>query len=243
MSLQPITYTTRTIQHAVLNEVLLLVGLAALLWVKWARGQLDFYIHPRYATLVLVSAIILLLMAGVRLRHVFAAHPTRNPGWTYLLVALPLVFGTLVPVQPLGANTLIARGLEPSNAVHVSNWQPSLASDSSEWDLLQWAVALSFYGPELDDRPVDVIGFVFQDARAGADHFYVARYVITCCAADGVSVGMPVAWPGGETLPLDDWVRVRGTLTTTVVAGVEQATIVATAVEPVAAPPSPYLYP
>lgn len=236
--------SSRPINYAALNEVLLLGGTALLLWFKWARGQLDFYIHPRYIPLILVSALILVLMAGVRLRGVFATRATGGSGWLYLLLALPLLLGTVVPAQPLGAGTLAGRGVEPATTVNVSSWQPALDEDSTNWNLLQWAVMLSTYGEaDVRGKPVDLIGFVFHDEKLGADHFYVARYVITCCAADGVSVGMPVIWPGGTALPADDWVRVRGSLGSTTVVGGARPAIVATTVEPVTQPQNPYLYP
>lgn len=244
MALPTASQTVRPINYAALNEVLLLGGTAALLWIKWSRGQLGFYIHPRYTTLILVSAVILLLMAGVRLRGIFAERRSGAPGWVYVLLALPLLVGTLVPAQPLGAGTLAERGLEPASLAPVSNRQTLPEGDSSSWNLLDWAVALSTQGElELNGKSVDVIGFVFQDDRLGLNHFYVARYVITCCAADGMSVGLPVVWEGGEALPIDTWVRVQGDIGSTATAGVDQPAIIATAVEPTAQPQNPYLFP
>lgn len=243
MAHQPVTQAARPINYRALNEVLLLGGIAALFLIKWLRGQLDFYIHPRYTALIVVSAVILLLMAGVRLRGIFAERAAGPVGWVYVFLALPLLLGTLVPAQPLGANTLASRGGEPSSAINLVNRQTIATGDSSGWNLLEWSVTLSTSDGELEGKPVDVVGFVFQDDVLGANHFYVARYVVTCCAADGVSVGMPVLWEGGEALSADSWVRVRGTLSSTLVAGVEQPAIAATSVEPVSQPKNPYLYP
>lgn len=233
----------RPLNYTALTEVLLLGGIGALILAKWLRGYLNFYIHPRYDALMIVSALVLLLMAGARLRAVFAATPARGPGWIYVLLALPLAFGALVPARPLGADTLAARGVDVTAAAPATSRQPDLNSDTTRWDLLQWATALSVAGAELEGRPVDVVGFVFPDPAPGADSFYVVRYVITCCAADGAGVGLPVVWEGGGALPADSWVRVTGSIGSRPVADSAQPAIVATAVEPVPQPNNPYLYP
>lgn len=232
----------RPVNYTALTEVLLLGGMAALLLIKWLRGNLDFYIHPRYTALMLVSAVVLLLMAGARLRAVYSDRPAATPGWIYLLLAIPLLFGTLVPARPLGASTLASRGLDVGIGAPATSWQPDLAADTSEWNLLQWSTALSF-SAELQGRPVEVVGFVFPDQRLGSDAFYVVRYVITCCAADGAGVGLPVVWAGGAGLPADQWVRVSGSLGSIETPDGAQPAIIATAVSPVGEPDEPYLYP
>jgi putative membrane protein len=225
----------------VLTEVSLLGGTAALLLIKWLRGQLSFYIHPRYTALMLVAAALLLLMAAVRLRGVFSS-PGSRLSWVHLLLATPLLFGALVPARPLGADTLAGRGVE-LNTVGTSGRAASLGGDTTGWNLLDWSTALTVRGPELEGSPADVVGFVFQDEELGPDAFYVVRYVVTCCAADGAGVGLPVEWAGGAALPENSWVRVRGTIASATLAGAEQPVLRAEAVDPVGQPESPYLYP
>lgn len=225
-----------------LTEALLLGGTAALLLVKWLRGQIPFYIHPRYTLLVVVAGAILLLMAAVRARAVFEERTDARPGWAYLLLATPLLLGTLVPARPLGADTLASRGVE-LNTVATSGRAAQLASDTATWNLLDWGTALSIRGDELVGEPADVVGFVFQGDDLGPDAFFAVRYVVTCCAADGAGVGLPVVWAGGGALPENSWVRVTGTIDRATLGGVEQPVLRASAVEPVPQPESPYLYP
>lgn len=232
----------RPINYAALVEVLLLSGTAALLLVMWEHGTLAYYIHPRYTLLVLLAALVLVMMGGVRLRDLFAQPANRRLSGWHLLLALPLLLGVLVPAQPLGADTLAGRGLD-LRAAPLLVPQP-VAGDPAQWNLLQWALALPVQGEALQGEAVDVVGFVFADARLGRDAFYVARYVITCCAADGSAAALPVRWPGGDALPVDRWVRVQGTLATiTMGDGLTMPAIAATSVEPVDQPASPYLFP
>jgi len=53
---------------------------------------------------------------------------------------------------------------------------------------------------------------------------------------------VPVSWPAGVDLPVNGWVRVRGTFGHTTIGGQETPVILATTVEPVAQPAEPYLY-
>jgi putative membrane protein len=234
---------SRPLNTVALTEVLLLGGTATLLLAKWLRGQLSFYIHPRYVALMVVAAALLLLMAAVRSRAIFSA-PAGRPGWAYLLLATPLLLGTLVPARPLGADTLAGRGAELNSVGAPSpSRQAGLGDDTSSWNLLDWSTGLTVRGTELEGSPADVVGFVFHDEELGPDAFYVVRYVVTCCAADGAGVGLPVQWPGGATLAENSWVQVRGTIASASLGGVEQPTLRADAVEPVAQPENPYLYP
>lgn len=232
----------RPLNYLALTEALLLGGTATLFLAKWLRGQLSYYIHPRYSMLVVVAGVVLLLMAAVRLRAAFSAEGAGRPGWAYLLLATPLLLGVLVPARPLGADTLAGRGSE-LNAVADTGRAAQLARDSSTWNLLDWGTALSVRGDELVGQPADVVGFVFHDEGLGPDAFYAVRYVVTCCAADGAGVGLPVVWAGGAALPENGWVRVRGTIDRATLDGVEQPVLRAEAVEPVPQPESPYLYP
>jgi uncharacterized repeat protein (TIGR03943 family) len=242
MAISSPSRNTRKVDYLIFTQILLLGGTAALLLSKWMRGQLDFYIHPRYTALTILSAIVLLLMASVRLRGIFSDKPSSEPGWGMLLLGMPLLLGTLVPAQPLGASTLEDRGLG-TPAIAASNWQPSTNTDTTSWNLLEWSFAVMTKGDELIGEPADVLGFVYTTEQLGPDMFYASRYVITCCAADGSAVGMPVIWKGGSELPNDSWVRVRGNIESTTISGVTQFAIVATQVELTAEPDIPYLFP
>ncbi len=119
--------TARPIDYRALTEVALPGGTATLLLVKGLRGQLDYYIHPRYTLLAVASALVLLLMAGARLHAVFSERPTRGPGWVALLLALPLLLGTLVQFQAtcsgISATSTVSRCAAPNLQSQICNLQ------------------------------------------------------------------------------------------------------------------------
>jgi uncharacterized repeat protein (TIGR03943 family) len=228
------------LQWPALIETVLLGSAAAMLLSKTARGALVFYIHPRYTWLVVVAALILGLLALARARAIFAANVEPGSGQpsSYLVVALAVLLGTLVPARPLGANTVSASMLGARSGAVAQLPQ----GDSRSWDLLQWSIARSVEGTTLAGKPVDVVGFVFHEPGAAADRFVVARYVLTCCTADGSATGMPVIWQGGTELPADTWVRVSGTIGSVTRNGTPEPAIIAEQVELVPQPKMPYLY-
>ncbi len=231
---------TRRPNMAALIETLLLGGLGVMLLLKADRGVLVYYIHPRYAPLVIAGALVLLLLAAVRARAIATTgEPIRGRWPGYLLLLLPLLIGLFVPARPLGADALPADTTVTSGA---GQGGIPLDGDTADWTLLQWGTALAVGGRDIQGAPVDVIGFVYQHPQRAFPGFTVARYAIVCCIADVKGIGVPVAWPAGVDLPMNSWVRVRGTFGRTTIGGQETPAILATTVESVAQPAEPYLY-
>jgi uncharacterized repeat protein (TIGR03943 family) len=240
-------HNTPQLNWPALLDTTLFGAIGVMLLAKTSRGVLTYYIHPRYTALVVACGIILLAIGALRSRAIWSERPERlggRAGW-YLLLAVPLLLGVVVPAQPLDSTLLAVRGsdLSAPRTANASAWQPPVKGDSTQWNLLDWTTTLSLKPEEATGKAVDVVGFVFHDERLNSDAFYVARYVVTCCAADGNGVGLPVVWQSGGGLPEDSWVRVRGTLGETTIAGQQEPAILASAVEPVEQPRNPYLYP
>jgi uncharacterized repeat protein (TIGR03943 family) len=159
------------------------------------------------------------------------------------LVALPVILGTLVPSRPLGADA--AQG--NFNLSVASTYAGSaLPSNTADWNILDWIQA--FYSDDdsvrLDGREANVIGFVVRDENFPPGYFMVARFFVSCCVADGTSVGLPVVWEGTGSLREDTWVRVRGNIEVGEFLGDTLPILYATTVDhTVGQPDRPYLYP
>jgi hypothetical protein len=65
------TRTTATDSRTTLIEGCLLVGIAAMLLRKAWDGQLQWYIHPRYTTLIVVTAIMMVYCPLVAVESCF----------------------------------------------------------------------------------------------------------------------------------------------------------------------------
>jgi uncharacterized repeat protein (TIGR03943 family) len=225
----------------ILSEIGLLVGLAAVLLARWQRDQLSFYIHPRYAWLVVSAAVVLALLALVRLPQLLRQSDEPVSGGPLLMLAVPLLLATLVPPQPLNGATLLARG-DQLNRIAATD-RRDLSEDTRSWDLLAWGYALSLDAEQLAGSPADVVGFTVPDESNLPDTALLARYVVTCCAADGSAVGLLLAAPGVDTLPADSWVRAVGTIELREIDGIRQPVLVAAELTPIEQPAVPYLFP
>ncbi len=98
-------------------------------------------------------------------------------------------------------------------------------------------------GDFADGRSADLTGFVMASPDS-PDMFYVARYVITCCAVDAQPAGVPVYSPGWQdTAKEGAWVHVSGTFSpNTVSASTAAYTLTPAVLEPIDQPSDPYDY-
>ncbi len=242
-------------------QMVLLIGLGAMLVVKVLTGHVLLYVNGVYTRLILAAGIAFIVLgyiAGLRwlgrvgdeaARHDDDghAHATgRIEALGYALLAVPLLLGLLVPAHPLGAAAVASRS-SGTGAVSVRSGAQAisaLGADTTRWTLLDWTLAIN-QTPDvqtLTGKPVALSGFVAPgDGGLGTGFLTVARFVIVCCVADGNAVTLPVKW---ETpLSRDTWVQVAGTFAIGTVSGKPTPYIAATSVQPIPQPGQPYLYP
>ncbi|MCS7062286.1 MAG: TIGR03943 family protein [Anaerolineae bacterium] len=238
----------------ILLRAALLAGLALTLYSKFSNGTLVFYINQRFAWLVFVGVLILVILALTMAYRLLerqgasrnaAWHSHKLSLWAILLLAIPIVLGGVVPARPLGAGAAAAWGIAQVAPV------PAGAAGTVDWTaggprtILDWLRAFSreadpatFVGQE-----VDVIGFVYRDPRNAADQFWVARFIISCCAADATAVGLLVHSNRASDFENDRWVRVVGRLSVGEFAGERLPIVLADTIQPTDQPAHPYLYP
>ncbi len=246
-------------------QALILAGLGLFLLHKLWSGNLYWYINDRFFGLVLAAAIGFLILARTVLpawrsadapaerAHTHAAdephgaaHTHKASAWRLGLVALPLILGLLVPAQPLGSSALANKGLNTSAPMAASDGAAASSAlvPPAERTVLDWVRAFNMADSNANTaQTADVIGFVYHDPGLAAGEFIVARFAVTCCAADAVGFGMRVQWPAASALESDAWVRIQGPVTTGAYAGRAMPVIVAESVEGIEAPVQPYLYP
>lgn len=226
--------------NPLLVEILLLTGTATMILWKYHQGVLSYYIHPRYTWLAVAAAGVLLVVAVARALSLrkSATFSIQIEGWSLLLV-IPLVLGFALPARPLSSAALSQSTI--GQVAPIGN-QQSLGADSRTWNILQWVTAINTRPEVVPGRPVDVVGFVYHDAAKFPGGFYVVRFVITCCVADGSGVGLPVLGDSTTNLADDTWVRVQGTMSTAVVSGQTQPAVLASSVVTVSRPADVYLY-
>jgi uncharacterized repeat protein (TIGR03943 family) len=200
--------------------VLLLLGGAVLratftdLHTRYVKASLEPFLIG--AGILLVAAALMTLYQEMRRdraggahgeeEHATHAHGMRI-GWLLILPAVALL---LVAPPALGSYAA-----EQSGTALSADWgaddSPLPAGDPVELRVLDYASRAVFEkGSTLRDRRVQLTGFLIR----GQDGVpFLARMVLSCCAADGrpIKVGLSGDTPAGQ--PADTWVRVVGRYT------------------------------
>jgi uncharacterized repeat protein (TIGR03943 family) len=198
-------------------RTVVLVALGALLLAKWRDGALPLYVHPGFAPVLLLTGVVLMALAAVQpltlLRAPAPEKSSDNHGisaWALALMLIVVVVGALMPARPLGsaAASTQAAELPPSSTL-------TLTDETESWTLLEWAQALGggVRRERLAGRRVSVVGFVHRPRDGAASgEVLVTRFVVRCCAADGLAVSLPIRHPDVDSLASDTWIRVDGAL-------------------------------
>jgi uncharacterized repeat protein (TIGR03943 family) len=84
---------------------------------------------------------------------------------------------------------------------------------------------------------------VIHPPNVGEQYIFLARFVLSCCAADAYPVGLPVEIASSrQQYPPDTWLEIEGQMTTQSVTEKRQLTIKATAIKKIPQPKNPYSY-
>lgn len=237
---------------------LLLLGLGIFLFTRITSGTLNYYISQRFDWLA-IAAVMGLIVVGLSYRRLLQeaddtlAAPDDHDhshalSWSgFLLISLPIILGLLVPPRPLGVAALQNRELSIGglDSVLPAAVGSSLVQESSERTILDWVLAFHQGERPAETDTADVVGFVYLDDAADEAEFTLTRFVVGCCAADAMAVGLPVSvaagLPSEGALEEGEWVRVVGQFAAST--GNNIPVLVAERLEAVSEPNQPYLYP
>lgn len=236
-------------------KALLLVALGLYLYTRLTSGVIEFYIHPRFITLVLLAAVgLLIVAASFFLRpesnhtHEHAGHTHSHLSWVGLfLLAVPVVLGLLVPPQPLGAAAVGNREVQVGslNSIAPPRSDDRMGLVAGEKNILDWLTdfqrnpdATTFNSVE-----ANLVGFVYRDERFAADLFMLGRFIVSCCVADASPVGIIVRSDQASDYAADQWLQVQGHFQAGKFINAEMPILVADEITPVDQPQQPYLYP
>jgi uncharacterized repeat protein (TIGR03943 family) len=233
-----------------------LIGLGLYFTFIIVSGNLNNYINMRFAWLSYLAAGLFFLLGAFSLYQNWRsrnAPPTLTmndpthaaPSWGMIaIIAVPLVLGTLIPSQPLGADAVgtIETSVGVANAAGDAETFTIAPQNRNVLDWLRVFNTTDDYAA-LQGQPADVIGFIYREPSMNDDQFMVARFTISCCVADSSAIGLPVQWADTAGLPAGEWVRVGGQMQVGEFRGDQMPVILADSIEIVEAPQNPYLYP
>jgi putative membrane protein len=238
-----------------------LVIVVATVWLG-LTGQLGLYIHPRYFgfTLVMAAIGLIFVVASFFFSSSFVASPpvgrstprrmalTAAASGVLLVVAAITVLA--IPPATLTSATATQREINSGGLDRTDSAEQAAAlvgtGDYERLSVKEWVSLLAqSEDPALyADKAARLTGFVLPDADDPNNVFYIARFVVTCCAVDAQPIGVPVYLPGwSNTYATDDWVEVAGTFTPNPsTKAAASLAVKPTTIDAVEEPSDPYVY-
>ena len=216
------------------------------------RDQLSFYIHPRYhifASIISIVGIVLLLIdTMLQLKLKVSVRPTKlslksvKPA-SYLAIII-LLAGYLLPPKPLSPSSLAQREspaiIEPESRCET----PKPREGSSAISINRWKTAINSCKQTsyFNNTDISITGFVSNGLlkNYGYNYFYIARYVISCCAVDSVPMKILVEKNFFIDYPDGTWLTVKGKLSQKVVNGQAEYVITDARADKIDQPKYPY---
>lgn len=239
-------------------DVLAITAWGFLLLKYWLTKELYLLIHPNYFILVVVAGIGLIIIGiakGGQLLRKRSAIPNLQhislipPRIGSIILILVAILGFAIAPQVFASDKALQRGVTDLSAGN-SRLQPQsfrAAIRPEDRSLVDWTRTLSVY-PEPDayiGQKVKVTGFVIHPPDLGNEYLFLARFVLTCCAADAYPVGLPVKLDKDQTrvdFKKDSWLEIEGEMNTETLSGKRQLTIISNSVKKVSQPKNPYSY-
>ncbi len=239
-------------------DVIAITAWGFLLLKYWLTQELYLLIHPNYFALVVfggIGFIIIGIAKGLQVFRQPQAIPNVQhislipPRFGSILLIAVAITGFLITPQVFASDKALQRGVTDLTGAN-SRLQPQSFRASirpEERSLVDWTRTLSVY-PEPDaytGQKVKVTGFVIHPPDLGNEYLFIARFVLTCCAADAYPVGLPVKLKAGETreeFKKDSWLEVEGKMATETLSGKRQLTIISNSVKQISRPKNPYSY-
>lgn len=197
------------------------------IFIVGLRGQLDYFIHPRYilfTNLMSLVGFLTLFLAGVFYKHkdeptelefggylsligLFISWALSRGVWLLLIVFFALA---VLPPKPLLSNTA-------NNKRSQNYWQ-----DYKDLEFIKWAdspeqineVVGLLLDPSTSESvtgdEIKLSGFVLKSDQS--DDFVLARFVLSCCAVDANPTKIKVEGADFDKFEVDSWVEVTGIL-------------------------------
>jgi uncharacterized repeat protein (TIGR03943 family) len=231
----------------IIAKAVLLFGLSGYFVVTIVTGNLNNYINSARVAWLIYVAVVLFAVLGAAalldLRRVMPSH-SRVGLPSVILMALPLVLGTLIPSRPLGAEAAsgsIRVGASSYGSANVA----LVTKDPRDRDVLDWSRL--FVGEDspsvFNGQSARVLGFIYKEPSYPDGMFMVGRFTLSCCVADASALGIPAFYDSAADFDAGTWVEVEGTFRAQAFLGQQMPVLQVAKITLTDEPDEPYLYP
>lgn len=202
------------------NILLVLLG-GALVKIT-ADGTYLRYVKPTAQPWILISGLVMIALAAVAIVHDLATTCTPDHGHHHhrvggggdhhrvggaWLLLLPILAIFLVAPPALGADSVLRAGNRTTPPATSATLPPLPPGAVIPIPLTEF-ITRSIWDRSLRGRTIELTGFVVHANGTN----YVARLVITCCAADATPMKAALTGHAADQLPDDQWIQVTGQL-------------------------------
>lgn len=196
---------------------------------------------------ILISSFLLLilfLIPFVKIQNDKTENIFKPKNLTFLLISLGFFAGIIMPEGIISSITAEQRiGNFNSLFENQAKTNPFI-TDTSSYSLGDW-INLFNFNTNLNyykGKSVKVSGFVFKPQRYQEEKIFVARFIIRCCAADAMPVGIRIINHESYDLKTDEWIELIGEFDVVNTDLGEEIVIVAKEISKIKQPIDPYIF-
>ncbi len=187
-----------------------LLWLAVTVWlvkvlILGFENELGSYIHPRFNTFTIVlCAVGLLVYVYTLIKHPQPKDTTSD--WLASVIILVSLATAMVPPLALSASSAVTRGNASFGRSAVT-----LSARYDQFTIKEWSGLLSQTTDtvSLVGKPVAFEAFIGRPLSEN-EPALLARFSVTCCAIDAQPITLPAQGAALQSLPKNQWVRIKG---------------------------------
>lgn len=233
----------------VVLKILLLLGFSTFFLYAVFSGAYVKYVHPRILPYMVFTAAVMILTSIFMFTDVLKSKKFDNNSWGLIFFVIPLILAFTIPSTTLSSQSQVISNVQISNNTSTDNNSSESKTATEEKIIMTeknyYSNLYNFFStPEAYvGQTVEMVGLVYVDDSLTDNQFVIARYIMTCCAADMVPVGFLCRYDKASELTTDTWVKVTGTIGKTQYEGETVPYIKAENVEKAEKPVNEYVYP
>lgn len=216
----------------VILKIMVLLGFFLFYFALLRDNTIINYVHPRIVPYAKISLVLMGIILLFLIFNIFKEKMVRRSLRKYAIFLVPLIVFIVVGNNGLSSTAKIQ---EEKNSVTTeeqilnpirvdnnkkdnkeeSNLKESFNKDKIVIDDKHYVDYLNKIGSnhkEYIGRDIEVTGFIYKDESMKDGEFALARYMMTCCAADMQMVGYLCHTHETVNFPSGTWVKINGKL-------------------------------
>lgn len=245
-------------------QFIILLAFTMFFYYLLSTGKIKLFISPKMLKYMIFSLIGFGILSLYQCTKIFTIPNRKAIDKSHMILFITLVIGFVAAQNGLNLNIIEKKNVNITNTTPTQKIVDNIVKTPIEkQDMEDNESIIEFtddnYFEKLGrisdniesykGKKVIISGFVFKDKDFKADEFVVARLMMSCCAADSQVVGLMSKWSNTGELESEVWVKIEGTIGSTLLKDNETGTeiyspvIIVNKVEKIQKPENIYVYP